>query len=52
LANYKNVNPVDWQDEVAGRTGITQTHSINAAGGNKKLPTILAILLMVTKPSC
>ena len=37
LANYKNVDPVDWQEEVMGRTGITTTHSISASGGNKKV---------------
>ncbi|OYU54318.1 MAG: SusC/RagA family protein [Chitinophagaceae bacterium BSSC1] len=37
LANYKNVNPIDWQDEIAGRTGVLQTHSLNASGGNKKI---------------
>ena len=37
LQNYKNVDPVDWQDEVMGRTGITTTHSISASGGNKKI---------------
>ncbi len=34
---YKNVPAVDWQDEVAGRTGITQTHIITALGGNNRL---------------
>ncbi len=37
LSNYKNVAPVDWQEELAGRTGITQTHNINAMGGSSKL---------------
>lgn len=37
LSNYKNVLPVNWQDEVAGRTGITQTHSLSAMGGNNKI---------------
>lgn len=37
LSNYKNVNSVDWQDEVLGRTGITQTHNISALGGNNKI---------------
>ncbi len=36
LSNYKNVSPVNWQDEIAGRTGIMQTHNITALGGNKK----------------
>ncbi len=37
LSNYRNVSPVDWQDEVMGRTGIMQTHNISAMGGNKKI---------------
>ncbi|ANH83534.1 hypothetical protein A8C56_23430 [Niabella ginsenosidivorans] len=37
LVNYKNVKPVDWQKEVLGRTGITQTHNLALSGGNKKI---------------
>jgi len=37
LSNYRNVNAVDWQDEVMGRTGIMQTHNVSAMGGNKKI---------------
>ena len=37
LANYKNVNAVDWQDEVFGNTGFLQTHNVSASGGNRKL---------------
>ncbi len=33
---YKNVNPVDWQSEVFGRTGAMQTHNISLNGGTKK----------------
>jgi len=36
LSNYKNVNAVDWQDQVFGNTGITTTHNISASGGTKK----------------
>ncbi len=36
LINYKNVEPVDWQDEVFGNTGISQTHNVSASGGTKK----------------
>lgn len=36
LENYKSVNPVDWQQEVFGRTGITQTHNVAVQGGSKK----------------
>ncbi|MCX6315785.1 MAG: TonB-dependent receptor [Bacteroidetes bacterium] len=36
LANYKNVSPVDWQDEVFGNTGISTTHNLSASGGTKK----------------
>lgn len=37
LTNYKNVDPVSWQDEVFGQTGIMQTHNVNASGGSKKV---------------
>ena len=37
LENYKGVQPVDWQEEVFGRTGITQTHNLTASGGTNKL---------------
>jgi TonB-linked SusC/RagA family outer membrane protein len=37
LKNYNNVNVVDWQDEVMGRTGVAQTHNITASGGVKNL---------------
>lgn len=37
LNNYKNVAAVDWQNEVAGRTGIMQTHNVSAMGGSRKL---------------
>ncbi len=36
LANYKNTTPVNWQNEVFGITGSSQTHNVNASGGNKK----------------
>ena len=32
-----NVAPVNWQDQVFGRTGITTTHNISASGGNNKI---------------
>ncbi len=37
LANYKNVSPVNWQDEVFGRTGFSQQHNVTASGGTNKL---------------
>jgi TonB-linked SusC/RagA family outer membrane protein len=37
LENYKNIDPVDWQDEVFGNTGITTTHNVSASGGNRKI---------------
>lgn len=37
LSVYKNVNPVDWQDQVFGRTGIAQTHNITMSGGTNKM---------------
>ncbi|MEO7264440.1 MAG: TonB-dependent receptor [Ferruginibacter sp.] len=37
LNNYKNINPVNWQDEVFGNTGVTTTHNVSASGGNKTI---------------
>lgn len=37
LSNYKNVDVVDWQDEVFGNTGIAQTHNVSANGGTKTM---------------
>lgn len=34
---YKNANPVNWQKEVFGNTGITTTHNLAASGGTQKL---------------
>lgn len=32
---YKDIDEVDWQRETFGRRGITTTHNVTAAGGNK-----------------
>ena len=37
LANYKNVSPVDWQDQIMGNDGNTQTHNVTVSGGNKAI---------------
>jgi TonB-linked SusC/RagA family outer membrane protein len=34
---YKNIEAIDWQEEVMGRTGITTTHNLSASGGSKKV---------------
>lgn len=34
---YKAISPVDWQDEIFGNTGVTQTHNVGMSGGNSKL---------------
>ncbi len=34
---YKNIDRVDWQDEVFGNTGIMQTHNLTASGGSQKI---------------
>lgn len=34
---YKNAEPIDWQEEVFGNTGITTTHNVGLSGGSKKL---------------
>jgi TonB-linked SusC/RagA family outer membrane protein len=36
LSVYKNIPVVNWQDELAGRTGITTTHNLNASGGSSR----------------
>ena len=36
LPFYKDMPVVDWQKEVMGNTGFTQTHNINAGGGTGK----------------
>jgi TonB-dependent starch-binding outer membrane protein SusC len=37
LADYQNVDPVDWQKEVFGNTGIMTTQNVSASGGTSKL---------------
>jgi TonB-dependent starch-binding outer membrane protein SusC len=37
LKNYRNVDPIDWQEEVMGKTGISTTHNLSASGGTKKV---------------
>ncbi|MEG1586177.1 MAG: SusC/RagA family TonB-linked outer membrane protein, partial [Bacteroidales bacterium] len=36
-ANYRGRKGIDWQDEVLGRTAITQNYRVGIAGGNKDL---------------
>ncbi len=36
LSVYKNIDPVNWQDEVMGKTGIAQIHNIGLSGGSDK----------------
>lgn len=33
---YGNATPIDWQDEVFGRTGLTHSHNVNVNGGTDK----------------
>src|SRR4029079_19496131 len=35
LANYKNVPPVNWQEEVFGRNAPYQSHNVSLSGGDK-----------------
>lgn len=37
LSAYKYVPNVDWQKQTFGRTGFTQSHSVTASGGGKKI---------------
>lgn len=50
LSNYKNVTPIDWQNEIMGRTGISTTHNLSASGGNKKLTYNLGYTYNNEKP--
>jgi len=34
---YKNVDAIDWQEEIFGNTGMMTTHNVGVSGGNKKL---------------
>lgn len=36
LSNYKNVTPINWQDEVFGRSASFQSHNVSVSGGNEK----------------
>ena len=33
---YKNMPPIDWQEEIMGNTGISTRHGISVSGGGKK----------------
>jgi TonB-dependent starch-binding outer membrane protein SusC len=35
LSNYKNINPINWQDEVFGRSARYQNHNVSVNGGNQ-----------------
>jgi TonB-linked SusC/RagA family outer membrane protein len=35
--NYSTREGIDWQDEVFGKTGVTQNHNVNISGGTDKL---------------
>jgi TonB-linked SusC/RagA family outer membrane protein len=37
LANYRNVDAVNWQDRVFGQTGFMQTHNVALSGGSNKI---------------
>lgn len=37
LSVYKNVAPIDWQDEVMGQQGTLQSHNVNLNGGSQKI---------------
>ncbi|MFT3980614.1 MAG: TonB-dependent receptor [Ferruginibacter sp.] len=36
LQNYKNVTPINWQEEVFGRNAQFQNHNLSVSGGNDK----------------
>ncbi|MEJ7691509.1 TonB-dependent receptor [Daejeonella sp.] len=35
LSVYKNVQNIDWQDELMGRTAFNQNHNVSVSGGSK-----------------
>ena len=35
LSNYKNTPFTDWQDEMFGKSALTQTHNVSVTGGNQ-----------------
>lgn len=35
LSNYKNISPINWQDEVFGRKAKYQNHNVSVNGGNQ-----------------
>ena len=39
---YGNRAGIDWQDEVFGKTGITQNHNVNISGGTEKTRYLLS----------
>ncbi len=43
LANYKNVTPVNWQEEVFGRTAKYQNHNISVNGGDRNTTFNLSV---------
>ena len=40
--NYANRSTIDWQDQVFGKTGITQNHNVTLSGGNEKTRYMLS----------
>jgi len=37
LGNYRNMSPVNWQNEVFGKSGVTRTQNLTLMGGTNKL---------------
>lgn len=50
LSNYRNIDPIDWQEMVMGNTGITTRHNVSASGGNKKATFNLGYTFNSEKP--
>jgi len=36
ISGFKNVDPIDWQEKIMGKTGISTRHSLSVSGGNKR----------------
>jgi TonB-dependent starch-binding outer membrane protein SusC len=43
LNNYKNLNPINWQDKVFGRNALYQNHNVSVSGGSQSTTFSLSL---------
>jgi TonB-dependent starch-binding outer membrane protein SusC len=43
LSNYKNINPINWQDKVFGRSAKYQNHNVAVSGGSQNTTFSLSL---------